>query len=230
MCRVLGVSRAGFYAWERRAPCDRALTDAWLTEKVKRIHAASDGTYGSRRIHAELAIEHEIRVGSKRVERLMRAAGISREAKRPVRRTTVRMPGVRVAPDLLERDFNPTGPDRSWAADITYIRTWEGWLYLAHVQDLFSRRIIGWAMADHLRAELVIEALQMAIERRGRATGSYIIPTMDLNLGTLATAAVACWLAGSDHPEGNRVRPGRGEHRRSAPAPDGSMPSGPPTV
>jgi putative transposase len=166
MCKVLGVSRAGFYAWERRAPCDRALTDAWLIEKIRQIHVKSKGTYGSRRIHAELRLEHGIRVGRKRVERLMACAGLVGCPERRRGRTTVRLPGVRVAPDLLERDFNPDAPDRTWAADITEIPTWEGKLYLAHVQDLFSRRIVGWAMASHMRKELVLEALEMAIQRR----------------------------------------------------------------
>jgi putative transposase len=117
-------------------------------------------------VHADLRLAHDVRVGRKRVERLMGLAGISGQPERRRRRTTVRLEGVRVAPDLVERDFNPAAPNRTWSADITYIRTWEGWLYLAHVQDLFSRRIVGWAMTDHLRAELVIDALQMAIGRR----------------------------------------------------------------
>ena len=166
MCRVLGVNRTSFHDWQRRAPSDRALTDVWLTEKIKEIHAVSDGTYGVRRVHAELRLEHGIRVGRKRVERLMRAAGISGFVARKRRRTTVRLPGVRVAPDLVERDFRPTGPNQTWSADITYISTWEGFLYLAHVQDLFSRLIVGWSMADHLRSELVVDALEMALARR----------------------------------------------------------------
>ena len=166
MCRALGVNRTSFHDWQRRAPSDRALTDAWLIEKIKQIHADSDGTYGARRIHAELRLEHGIRVGRKRVERLMQAAGISGLLPRKRRRTTVRLPGVRVAPDLVERDFRPDGPNQTWSADITYISTWEGFLYLAHVQDLFSRRIVGWSMADHLRSELVVDALEMALARR----------------------------------------------------------------
>ena len=166
MCRALGVNRTSFHDWQRRAPSDRALSDAWLTEKLKAIHAASDGTYGARRIHAELRLEHGIRIGRKRVQRLMKAAGISGLAPRKRRRTTIRLPGVRAALDLVERDFRPTGPDQTWSADITYISTWEGFLYLAHVQDLFSRRIVGWSMADHIRAELVISALEMALARR----------------------------------------------------------------
>jgi putative transposase len=166
MRRALGVNRTSFHDWERRAPSDRALSDAWLIEKIKEIHAASEGTYGARRIHAELRIEHDIRVGRKRVERLMKAAGISGLLPRKRRRTTVRLPGVKVAPDLVERDFRPTDPNQTWSADITYISTWEGFLYLAHVQDLFSRLIVGWSMADHLRSELVVDALEMALHRR----------------------------------------------------------------
>jgi putative transposase len=171
MCRVLGVSRAGFYAWERRAPCDRALQDAWLLVKIREIHAKSKGTYGARRIHAELRLEHGIRVGRKRVERLMADHGLSGLAPRPRARARVRLEGVRVAPDLVERDFNPEAPDRTWSADITEIPTWEGKLYLAHVQDLFSRRIVGWAMACHMRKELVLEALEMALARRKPGPG-----------------------------------------------------------
>jgi putative transposase len=166
MCRALGVNRTGFHDWERRAPSDRALSDAWLTERIKQIHAASDGTYGARRVHAELRLEHRIHVGRKRVERLMKAAGISGVVARKRRRTTVRLPGLRVAPELVERDFRPQPPNLTWSADITYISTREGFLYLAHVQDLFSRLIVGWSMADHLRAELVVDALEMALHRR----------------------------------------------------------------
>ena len=171
MCRALGVNRTSFHDWQRRAPSDRALTDAFLTEKVKQIHAASDGTYGVRRVHAELRIEHGIRVGRKRVERLMKAAGISGLLPRKRRRTTIRIPGVRVAADLVERDFRPDAPNQTWSADITYVSTWEGFVYLAHVQDLFSRRIVGWSMADHLRSELVISALEMALARRRPSPG-----------------------------------------------------------
>ena len=170
----------GFYAWERRAPSDRDLADAWLTEKIRGIHAESKGTYGARRVHADLRLAHDVRVGRKRVERLMALAGISGQPERRRRRTTIRLKGVRVAPDLVERDFNPVAPDCTWSADITYIRTWEGWLYLAHVQDLFSRRIVGWAMADHLRAELVIDALQMALSRRKPGSGSRHLRPVDM--------------------------------------------------
>jgi putative transposase len=146
-----------------------------LTDKIREIHARSHGTYGARRVHAELRLEHGIRVGRKRVERLMRAAGISGLLLRKRRRTTVRLAGVRVAADLVERDFRPDGRNLTWSADITYISTWEGFLYLAHVQDLFSRLIVGWSMADHLRSEMVLDALEMALARtlpRARADPS----------------------------------------------------------
>jgi putative transposase len=171
MCRALGVNRTSFHDWERRAPSDRALSDAFLIEQIKAIHGASDGTYGARRVHAELRLEHQIRIGRKRVERLMRAAGVSGVLPRKHRRTTIRLPGLRVPPDLVERDFRPDEPNLTWSADITYISTWEGFLYLAHVQDLFSRLIVGWSMNDHLRAELVVDALEMALYRRRPAPG-----------------------------------------------------------
>ena len=170
-CRLLGVSRSGYYEWERRAPSDRALTDAWLIEKIRTIHEDHRGVYGSPRIHAELRLAHGVRVGRKRVERLMRDAGISGLQRRKRGRTTISVPGVRVADDLVERQFRPDGPNQLWVADVTYLRTWEGWLYLAAVQDAFSRRIVGWSMADHMRAELVVDALQMAVRRRRPAGG-----------------------------------------------------------
>lgn len=166
MCRVLGVSRSGFYAWQARPPSERALADTWLAERIRTIHADNRGVYGAPRVHAELALAHQVRVGRKRVERLMRQAGLSGLVARKKGRTTVRVPGVRVADDLVDRDFRPAAPDVLWVADITYLRTWEGWLYLAAVQDAFSRRIVGWAMADHMRSELVVDALEMAIARR----------------------------------------------------------------
>ncbi len=171
MCELLGVSRSGFYDWERRPPSDRALTDAWLTERIKEIHNENRKVYGAPRVHAELAHGHGIRVGRKRVERLMRQAGLSGLVAKKRGRTTIRVPGVRVADDLVERQFRPAGPDVLWVADITYLRTWEGWLYLAAVRDTFSRSIVGWALADHMRAELVVDALEMAIWRRRPGAG-----------------------------------------------------------
>jgi putative transposase len=166
MCRVLGVSRTGFHNWERRAPSDRALTDAWLTEKIKQIHDVSRGVYGAPRIHAELRMEHDVRVGRKRVARLMKAAGISGVRPRKRWKTTIRIPGITPASDLVDRQFMPAAPNVLWVADITYLRTGEGWLYLAAVQDTYSRQIIGWSMTTHMRSSLVIDALQMALARR----------------------------------------------------------------
>jgi len=166
MCRVLEVSRSGFHAWARREPSARAVADQALSGRIAEIHTDSLKTYGSPRVHAELRLQDGVRVGRKRVERLMRGAGLSGQVKRRRGKTTIRVQGVRTTPDLVKRDFNPTEPNRLWAADITYIRTWEGWLYLASVMDLYSRAIVGWALADHLRAELVVDALEMAVARR----------------------------------------------------------------
>jgi putative transposase len=165
-CRLLGVSRSGYYDWTGRAPCQRELADAWLVEQIKEIHAANRRVYGAPRIHAELRMAHGIRVGRKRVERLMRQAGLSGLVPKRKGRTTIRVPGVRVADDLVERRFRPPGPNTLWVADITYLPSWEGWVYLAAVQDTYSRRIVGWAMAEHMRHELVVDALQMALARR----------------------------------------------------------------
>ncbi len=171
MCEMLGVSRSGYHAWVRRPPSDRVLSDAWLLERIRKIHSANRGVYGAPRVHAELRLAHGIRVGRKRVERLMRQAGLSGLVPKRRGRTTIRVPGVRVADDLVQRQFRPAAPNVVWVADITYLRTWEGWLYLAAVQDAFSRRIVGWSMADHMRSGLVVDALQMAIARRQPEAG-----------------------------------------------------------
>ena len=165
LCRVLGVSRSGFHAWERRPPSDRQLADAWLVERVREIHVESRQTYGARRVHAALA-HRGVLVGRKRVERLMRSHGLSGLVPKRYRRTTIRVPGVRVADDLVDRNFTPTWADELWCADIKYVRTWQGWLYLAAVMDCYSRRIVGWSMRPNLEAELVVDALEMAIARR----------------------------------------------------------------
>jgi putative transposase len=165
MCRLLGVSRSGFHAWARRPPSDRALADAWLSEQIRTIHRQSRGTYGARRLHAALRQEGVL-VGRKRVERLMRAARLSGSVPRKRARTTIRVPGVRAAADLVGRDFVPAAPNQLWVADIKYIPTAAGWLYLAAVVDCFSRRVVGWSMRDDLRAELVVDALEMAVARR----------------------------------------------------------------
>lgn len=165
-CELLGISRSGYYDWEKRVPCQRELEDAWIIEKIKEIHQENRGVYGAPRIHAELRMTYGIRVGKKRVARLMKQAKISGLVPKRRGKTTIRVPGVRVAGDLLLRDFTATEPNRKWVADITQISTGQGWVYLAAVQDLYSRRIVGWSMADHMRAELVTDALEMAIKRR----------------------------------------------------------------
>lgn len=171
LCRVLGVSRSGYHAWQRRRPCRRALEDERMTERIREIHTENRRVYGSPRVHAELVLGDGERIARKRVERLMREAGISGLVRRRRGRTTIRVPGVRVCEDLVDRVFAAEAPNRIWVADITYLRTWQGWLYLVVVQDLYSRRIVGWSMADHMRTELVVEALQMALAQRRPGPG-----------------------------------------------------------
>lgn len=165
MCRVLGVSPSGYYGWRDRPLSERAKSDAVLQEQIAASHRRSKGTYGAPRIHADLTAEGQ-RVGRKRVSRLMRAAGIAGVSRRRGTRTTWRDAAARPAPDLVDRDFSAKGLNRLWVADITYVPTWAGFLYLAVVLDVYSRRVVGWAMAVHLRAELVLEALDMAIWQR----------------------------------------------------------------
>ena len=172
LCRMLGVSRSGFHAWAGRPPSERAIADARLSVRIGEIHKRSRESYGARRIHLDLRDEG-IRVGRKRVERLMRAAELSGYVRRRRYKTTIRVPGVRVASDLVERDFNPAAPNRLWASDIKYVPTWQGTLYLASVIDCYSRRVVGWSMCDQMPAELVVDALEMAIERR-RPSGQLI--------------------------------------------------------
>jgi transposase InsO family protein len=175
LCRALGVNRTSFYAWRR--PSERALADAWLTELIREIHEERRRVYGAPRIHAELRMGRGVRVGRKRVERLMRSAGISGLVVARGGRGDgagggkVLVPGVRVADDLVERRFAAEEPNVLWLADITYLRSWEGWLYLAAVQDAYSRRIVGWSLAEHRRVELVTDALAMAVRRRRPGAG-----------------------------------------------------------
>jgi putative transposase len=165
MCRVLGVSPAGYHAWRRRPASGRARVDAELTRRIRTIHAISGGTYGAPRVHAELQADG-CRVGRKRVARLMRVAELAGVSRRKSVGTTRREPGVRPAPDLVGRNFAAVERDKLWVADITYVSTFSGFLYLAVVVDAFSRRVVGWAMAGHLRTELVLDALEMALQRR----------------------------------------------------------------
>lgn len=165
MCRVLGISTSGYYAWAGRPPSKRACEDEVLSKRIEAIHHQSRGTYGRPRVHAELK-EEGVRIGCKRVTRLMRQAGLQGVSRRKRCRTTVRDRAARPAPDLVERHFTVEGPDKLWVADITYIPTWAGFLFLAVVLDAWSRRIVGWAMATHLRTELVLDALNMALGQR----------------------------------------------------------------
>jgi putative transposase len=164
MCRVLGVSTSGYYAWSARAPSARTRSDGALIEQIDAIHATSRGTYGSPRIHAELTATGSA-VGRKRVARLMKVAGLRGVCRRRFVTTTVR-DGARQAPDLVDRSFVATAPDVLWVADITYVPTWSGFLYLAIVLDVFSRRVVGWSMSTTLRTELVLAALDMALAVR----------------------------------------------------------------
>ena len=164
-CRVLGLSPSGYYAWRRRPPSARAQADAALTAQIQTTHARSRGTYGAPRVHAELAAQGA-HVGRKRIARLMRGAHLAGVSRRRHVWTTWRDPAARPAPDLVQRAFTVEGPNRLWVADITYIPTWAGFLYLAVVLDAWSRRVVGWAMATHLRTELVLDALNMAVWQR----------------------------------------------------------------
>jgi putative transposase len=165
MCRVLGVSPSGYYARRMRPPSARALANAELSARIAAIHQRSRATYGAPRIHVELR-EQGIRVGRKRVAHLLHAAGLAGVSRRRWVTTTQRDRAARPAPDLVERNFAAPGPNRLWVADITYIPTWAGFLYLAVVLDVFSRRIVGWAMETYLRTELVLKALDMALGQR----------------------------------------------------------------
>ncbi len=164
-CRVLGVSPSGYYAWRKRPPSARQRANERLGVQIRQIHTASRETYGSPRIHAELRDEG-VRVARKRVQRLMQILGIEGVSRRKKWHTTKRAQGARPAPDLVERDFEVQGPDELWVADITYIPTWAGFLYLAVVVDAFSRRVVGWSMARGLKTHLVLDALNMAVWQR----------------------------------------------------------------
>lgn len=173
LCRIVQVSRAAYYAWKDQPVSVRAHADAVLTAKIRAIHTASDGQYGVPRVLPELHAQGEA-VGRKRVARLMKAAGL--RGRRPPRwvRTTTPASTPCTIPDRVHRNFTAPTPNGLWVGDITYIRTWEGWLYLATVLDVFSRRVIGWAVAEHMRASLVGEALRLAVATRGGTVAGVI--------------------------------------------------------
>jgi putative transposase len=171
MCSVLDVSRAGYYAWRGRPESRRSTENLALLDDIKRVHRDNHECYGSPRIHSELQAEG--RGASRgRIERLMRRYGVRAIMARPRWvRTTDSEHDLPIAPNCLDRNFTAAAPNRIWLADITYIETGEGWLYLSTVMDLYSRRIVGWAMRDHMRTELPLAALQMAISAQRPSNG-----------------------------------------------------------
>jgi transposase InsO family protein len=172
LCRLLGVSPSGYYAWRRRGPSTRARRDAELMAQIQRVHQASRGVYGAPRVHAELTLGHGIACGRKRVARLMRTAGLVGVHRRRHHGMTRRDPRRSLFPDRVRRDFTPPAPDRLWVADLTQHRTAEGWLYAGVVLDAFSRRVIGWAMGDRPVTELAVNGLTMAIRNRRPELGT----------------------------------------------------------
>jgi len=171
LCDVLGVSPAGYYAWRSRGESRRSVANRDLADDIKRVHRDTYGRYGSPRIHAELKAQGR-GVSRGRIERLMRRHGIRAIMARPRWvRTTDSRHDFPIAPNLLQRNFTAAAPNRIWLADITYVETDQGWLYLATVMDMYSRRIVGWAIADHLRADLPLAALRMAIAAQRPGAG-----------------------------------------------------------
>jgi putative transposase len=170
LCRALGVSPSGSFAWRRRTTSGHALANAALQKRIVAIHAASRATYGAPRVHAELRVQG-VRCSRKRVARLMRLAGVAGCHRRRFR-TTRRDPAQASAPDLLQRAFVASAPNQVWVADLTYVPTGQGFLFLAVVLDAYSRRIVGWSMANHLRADLVLAALDMALQHRRPTAGA----------------------------------------------------------
>lgn len=165
MCRVLGISRSGYYAWKRRPPSASSKSDAKLAVEVTAAHRRNRGIYGSPRIHRELRAQG-VRVGKKRIERLMRENGLKGRQKRRFCCSTDSRHSLPVAPNVLDRKFDPLGPNRAWAGDVTYIGTDEGWLYLAVILDLFSRRVVGWSVSAINDRELALQALRNALHSR----------------------------------------------------------------
>ena len=171
LCKMVGISKSVYYAWRSRPPSKRSREDAALTERIVEVHKRSRETYdGYPRVHAELRALG-VRCGRRRVARLMRGAGLRGCGRGRKKRTTRRDPRAAPAPDLVWRDFRATAPDRLWTADITYVKTYEVFLHLAFVLDVYSRKVVGWSMASHLRGELVVDALEMAVWRRKPAPG-----------------------------------------------------------
>lgn len=170
MCELLCVSRTGYYAWLRRPESQRKSEDDALSKLIKEIHEESDGEYGSPKIHQELR-RRGTRCGRKRVARLMKKDGLKAKTIRKFKATTNSDHNLPLAENLLDRDFTPAEPNRAWAADITYVWTKEGWLYLAVVIDLFSRAVVGWSMSERMTRTLVMDAFTLAVMRRNPPPG-----------------------------------------------------------
>lgn len=173
LCRTLRVSRSGFYAWRQRGPSARAQSDAQLTKQIVTVHQQSRGIYGAPRVQAHLKAVGQ-GVSRKRVARLMRQANLNGTYRRRRVRTTVADPTATPAPNVVNRQFQAAAPNQLWVGDITYVPTVEGWLYLAILLDVYSRRVVGWAMADHLRADLALDALNMALHQRRPLRGALV--------------------------------------------------------
>lgn len=171
MCRSLGVSPAGYYAWAQRAPAPRTVEDAHLRQRIGQIHAGSRGTYGAPRVAAELRLGHGIGCSTKRVARIMREAGLAGIHRRRPQRMKRAAHETPFSDDLVERSFRPTAPNVLWVADITQHPTWQGWLYAAVVIDAFSRKVVGWSFSDSLETKVVLEALDMALLQRSPGPG-----------------------------------------------------------
>jgi transposase InsO family protein len=170
MCKLLNVSRSGYYAWRKRPESRRSRENRALEDKIRVLHKASHGIYGSPRVHRDL-VDAGVRCSKHRVARIMRNAGIRSRTKKKFKATTNSKHNLPVAPNLLEQNFTVEAPDRTWVGDITYIPTDEGWLYLAILLDLYNREVVGWAASPRMTRQLVIEALQMALGRRDPGHG-----------------------------------------------------------
>jgi transposase InsO family protein len=170
LCRILGVTRQGYYAFASREPSARARKEAELRTRIRQVYAESDSRYGSPRVHEQLCKEN-MSVGERRVERAMRSMGLRARRPRNYRRTTISDPSQPVQPNVLNRDFRASRPDERWVTDITYVWTDEGWCYLAAIVDLFSRAVVGWAIDTSLSTKLPLAALDMAVRRRNPQPG-----------------------------------------------------------
>jgi putative transposase len=191
-CRVLNISTSGYYEWRSRRPSEGDLDDAHLIDQIRVLHAAARGTYGVRRVHAELVLGRRLRIGHGRIERLMRLAGLQGVHHRKWRYSgSGRLPAV--FEDRVKRVFSADAPDKLWVMDITQHRTSEGWVYCAAVIDVFSRRCVGWSIADHLRTELVVDAIEMARWRGGgeNLSAPSSIPTAEPNIEPFVTPTVS---------------------------------------